>query len=85
MFWSKNKNKIGIPLHTQVLLYKNGFKGAYIIRTCFRVCLLQDQLRKVAVVSRFLDFHELFRRDCEATSVVAAADIMFCQSSCYLE
>ena len=26
MFWSKNK-KIGIPLHTQVLLYKSGVQG----------------------------------------------------------
>ena len=24
MFWSKNKKKIGIPLHTSVLLYKSG-------------------------------------------------------------
>ena len=25
----------GIPLHTSVLLYKSGFKGVYITRTCF--------------------------------------------------
>ena len=24
MFWSKDKRKIGIPLHTPVLLYKSG-------------------------------------------------------------
>ena len=34
MFWSKNKKK-GIPLHTPVLLYKSGFNGIYITRTCF--------------------------------------------------
>ena len=28
--------KIGIPLQTPVLLYKMGFKGVYITRTCFR-------------------------------------------------
>ena len=29
--------KIGIPLHTRLLLYiKVGFKGVYITRTCFR-------------------------------------------------
>ena len=27
--------KIGIPLHTPVLLYKMGFKGVFIARTCF--------------------------------------------------
>ena len=27
--------KIGIPLHTPVFLYKVGFKGAFIARTCF--------------------------------------------------
>ena len=27
--------KIGIPLHTPVLLYKVGFKGVFIARTCF--------------------------------------------------
>ena len=27
--------KIGIPLHTPVLLYKSGFEGVYISRTCF--------------------------------------------------
>ena len=35
MFRSKNK-KIGIPLHTPVLLYiKMGFNGVFIARTCF--------------------------------------------------
>ena len=41
MFWSKNKKKTGIPLHTPVLLYKKGSKGVYITRTCFpddKVC-----------------------------------------------
>ena len=28
--------KIGIPLHTPVLLYKSGVQGVYITRTCFR-------------------------------------------------
>ena len=28
--------KIGIPLHNPVLLYKMGYKGVYITRTCFR-------------------------------------------------
>ena len=28
--------KIGIPLHTPVLLYKVGFRGVNITRTCFR-------------------------------------------------
>ena len=28
--------KIGIPLYTPVLLYKSGYKGVYITRTCFR-------------------------------------------------
>ena len=27
--------KTGITLHTPVLLYKSGFKGVYIARTCF--------------------------------------------------
>ena len=27
--------KLGIPLHTPVLLYKSGVKGVYITRTCF--------------------------------------------------
>ena len=27
MFWSKKKRKIGIPLHTLVLLYKSGVQG----------------------------------------------------------
>ena len=27
MFWSKYKKKIGIPLHTPVLLYKSGVEG----------------------------------------------------------
>ena len=27
--------KLGIPLHTIVLLYKVGFKGVYISQTCF--------------------------------------------------
>ena len=36
MFWSKNKKKIGIPLHTQGLLYKSGVQGVYITRTCVR-------------------------------------------------
>ena len=27
LFWSKNKKKIGIPLHTLVLLYKSGVQG----------------------------------------------------------
>ena len=27
MFWSKNKKKIVIPLHTQVILYKSGVQG----------------------------------------------------------
>ena len=34
MFWSKNK-KTSIPLHTPVLLYKSGFEGVHISRTCF--------------------------------------------------
>ena len=34
MFWSKNE-KIGIPLHTPVLLYKYGIQGVFISRTCF--------------------------------------------------
>ena len=28
--------KIGVPLHSPVLLYKVGFEGVYITRTCFR-------------------------------------------------
>ena len=35
MFWIENR-KIGIPLHTPVLLYKLGFKEVYITWTCFR-------------------------------------------------
>ena len=27
--------KIGIPLHTPVLLYKSGVQGVFIARTCF--------------------------------------------------
>ena len=27
--------KIGIPLHTPVLLYKSGIQGVFITRTCF--------------------------------------------------
>ena len=27
--------KIGIPLHTPVLLYKSGIQGVHITRTCF--------------------------------------------------
>ena len=32
MFWIKNEKKIGIPLHTPVLLYKS---GVYITRKCY--------------------------------------------------
>ena len=31
--------KIGIPLYTPVFLYKSGFQGVYISRTCFHVVL----------------------------------------------
>ena len=34
MFWSKNK-KNRYTLHTPILLYKVGFKGVYLLRTCF--------------------------------------------------
>ena len=37
MFFGADIRKIGISLHTPVLLYiKVGFKGVYITRTCFR-------------------------------------------------
>ena len=39
MFWTKNKKKIGEPVHTPVLLYKSGVKGVGVYtgssRTCF--------------------------------------------------
>ena len=42
-FGAKIRKKIGIPVHTPVLLYiKVGFKGVFITRTCFRnvnICL----------------------------------------------
>ena len=34
MFWSKNK-KIGIPLHTPVLLYKSGVQGGILFMDMF--------------------------------------------------
>ena len=37
--------KIGIPLHTPVLLFKVGFKGVYITRTCFRDAILNLELQ----------------------------------------
>ena len=38
--------KIGIPLHTPVLLYKSEVKGGYITRTCFHDDVLKCNMRK---------------------------------------
>ena len=34
MFWSQIR-KIGLPLHTPILLYKSGIQGVYITRACY--------------------------------------------------
>ena len=39
-FFGATIRKIGIPLHTPVLLYKSGVQGVYITRTCFRDAVL---------------------------------------------
>ena len=40
--------KIGIPMHTPLLLYKMGFKGVYIIRTCY-----PDDMTNTLITSLF--------------------------------
>ena len=37
MFWSKNKKKIGIPLHTPVLLYISGIFHGHVFLMCIRI------------------------------------------------
>ena len=70
MFWSKNK-KIGIPLHTPVLLYKNGFKGGIYYTemflwcmskfSCYRIDKLDYQLRSLQAQHQVAETENLKR------------------------
>ena len=42
--------KIGIPLQTRVFLYKSGFTGVYISRTCFH----DDVLKNVSSLNKII-------------------------------
>ena len=51
--------KIGIPLHTQVLLYKTGvqgFKGVYITRTCFHEDYSHSEVMVAPVINWLLHY-----------------------------
>ena len=42
-----NIRKLAIPLHTPVLLYKVGYAGVYITRTCFLDGRFESTLRRI--------------------------------------
>ena len=56
------KRKIGIPLHTQVSLYKSGFKGVHITLTCSVMLLLFLQ-RKLLLFHRRTCHDDVKSRD----------------------
>ena len=69
--------KIGIPLHTLVLLYKSGDKGVYITRTCF-----PDDIRSKLGFASVLSLNHYYRNtyDFTATHMILSDSMHVCQN-----
>ena len=69
--------KIGIPLHTLVLLYKGGDKRVYITRTCF-----PDDIRSKLRFTSVLSLNHYYRNtyDFTETHMILSDSMHVCQN-----